>query len=97
MHKSVQITVFLTPLLQRGDIFVFTCSLARTTDDVEQPWCLYSHGEFLCVLRSNFTIFQFTPRSTMREQCGAITTLYLVILDIQILGVVEKSIYILLF
>ena len=35
--------------------------------------------------------------SPTREQCGAITALYLVTIYIYILGVVENSIYILLF
>ena len=36
-------------------------------------------------------------RSPTREQYGAITALYLVTLDINILGVLDKYIYLLLF
>ena len=98
MHKSIQMTVSPpNPLLQRGIIFVFPCYIERTTDEVEHPWCLSSHGEFLGVLSSNVAIFQSTWHSPTREECGAITELYLVILDIEILGVVYKSIYLLLF
>ena len=98
MHKFVRMTVlFPTPLLQRGIIVVFPLSLAITTDEVQHPWCLSSHGYFLGVLRYNFSIFQSTRRSPIREQCGTITALYLVTLDIDTLGVLYQSIYILLF
>ena len=43
------------------------CYLTRITYDVEHPWRLYSHGEFLGVLRSNFAIFRSTCRSPTRE------------------------------
>ena len=50
-------TVFFpTALLQRGAILVFSCYLARTEDEVEHPWYISSHGEFLGVLSSNFSI-----------------------------------------
>ena len=94
MHKFVRMTVlFPTPLPQRGIIVVFPLSLAITTDEVQHPWCLSSHGYFLGVLRYNFSIFQSTRRSPIREQCGTITALYLVTLDIDILGVLYKSIF----
>ena len=55
MHNFVQITIFLpTPFLQRGAIFVFTLSLSSTIYEVDHPWGLSSHGEFLGVLISNF-------------------------------------------
>ena len=94
MHKYAQMTVyFLTTILQKGIISVFPCSLARTTDYGEHSWYLCSHGEFLGVLSSNFTIFQYTQRFPTFEHSRAITKLYLVNLDIDILGVVDKSIY----
>ena len=86
-----------TPLLQKGIIFVFPCSTETTTDEIYHTWCLSYNGEFLGVLRSNFTIFQSTRRSPTLEQRGAITALYLVTLDIEISDVVDKSIYLLLF
>ena len=98
MHKSVRMTVlFPTPFLQNRIIFLFPCSLARKTDEVEHPCGLSSYGDFLSVLSSNPAIFQSTRCSPTCEQCGAITALYLVTLDIDILGVLYKSIYILLF
>ena len=98
MHKYAQMTVlFPTPLLKRGVIFLFPCSLARTTYEVYHPCCLSYHGEFLGVLSSNIEIFQSVRRSPTFEQCGAINALYLVTLDIEILGVVDNSIYLLLF
>ena len=98
MQNSIQMTVLLpTPLLQRGVAFVFPCSIARTTDEVEHPWCLSSHGEFLGILRSNFAIFKSTWRSPKCEECGAITELYLVNIYIEIFGVVDKSLYLLIF
>ena len=91
MHKSAQMNFPPTP------IFGFTCSVARTTDEVDNPRCISSHGEFLGVLSSDCSILQSTQRSPTREQCGTITTLYLVTIDIKILGVVDKYIYLLLF
>ena len=68
MHKYVRMTVsFLTLILQRGDIFVFTFSLERITDEVDHPCCISYQGEFLGVLSSNFTIFQSMIRSSTRE------------------------------
>ena len=61
------------------------------------PWFLSSRGEFLGVLRSNFSIFISTYHSPTREQRGAITAQYLVTLNIEILGFLDKSIYMLLF
>ena len=57
-----------------------------TTDEVEHSCCISSYGEYLGVLSSNFAIFQSTRRSPTRERCGTITVLYLVTLDIYILG-----------
>ena len=51
----------------KGDDFVFPCSFAMTTDDEENPWCLSSHGEFLVVLSSHFSILLSTRRSPTRE------------------------------
>ena len=98
MKKYVRMNVlFLTNLLQRRIMFVFPWSLASTTDEVEHPGWLSSNGEFLGVLSSNFSIFQSKRRSPTRDQHGAIAALYLVSLDIYILGVVDKSIYLLIF
>ena len=79
-----------------GVIFVLRCSLVSTIDELDHPWCISSHGESLGNLSYNFTIFQSTKPSPMREQCMAITVLYLVTLDIDIIGVVDNSIYLLL-
>ena len=98
MHKSLQMTVFPpTPLLQRGIIFEFTCSLDRTTDKVNNPWYLSSNGKFLGVLSSDFANFQSTQRSSTSEQHWGITMLFLVTLYIEILFYLDKSIYLLLF
>ena len=88
---------FSNPLLQRGVIFLFPCSLSRTAYEVDHPWSLSSHGELLGILRSNFAIFQSTRRFPTREQRGAIAALYLVTLGVEILGFVDNSIYLLLF
>ena len=56
-------------------------------------WCLSSHGEFLGVLSSNYLIFQYTRRSPTRDERGAVTALFVDTLDIYILVVVDKSIY----
>ena len=71
---------------------MFTCSQAITTEEVDKPLCIYSHGEFLGMWCSNFAIFWYTRRSPTREQRGVITALYLVTLDIDILGVVNNII-----
>ena len=42
---------------EKGVVFVFTCSIVRTKDEVYHPWCLSPHGDFLGILRSNFEIF----------------------------------------
>ena len=98
MHKSLQMTVLLpTPLIQRGIIFMFPFSIAITTDEVDHPWCISSYCDFLGVLRSNFAIFQSMRRSPTHDQRGVITTIYLVNIYIDILGVIYKSIYLLLF
>ena len=98
MHKYVQITIlFLNSLLQRGILFVFPLYLARTTDEVYHICYISSHGDFLGVLRYTCVIFGSTCRSPTHEQCGEITVLYLFAIDIEILGVVDKYIYLLLF
>ena len=71
---------------------MFTCSQAITTEEVDKPLCIYSHGEFLGMWCSIFAIFRSTRRSPTCEQCEAITALYLVTLDIYILGVVNNII-----
>ena len=59
MHKSIRMNISpLIPFLSRGIILMFTCSFARTKNEVEHPWGLYYHGEFLCVLRSNFLFYE---------------------------------------
>ena len=76
---------------------MFPCSVTRTKDEVEHKLCISYHGEFLSVLHSNFAIFRSTRRSPTLEQRGAITALYLVTIDIDNLGVVDKYIYLLIF
>ena len=76
---------------------MFYCSLESITYVVYHPWCLSSHRVLLYILSSNFAIFQSTRCSPMREQHGAISVFYLVTLDIEVLGVVDKSDYLLLF
>ena len=76
---------------------MFHCYIASTTDEVDQLWCISSHGELLDIWRSNFVVFGSTQRSLTPEQSGEITAFYLVSLDIDISGVVDKSIYLLLF
>ena len=94
IHKSEQMTVMLpTPIIQKGIIFMFLCYLVRTTDGVEYPRCLSPHGEFLDVLRYNFEIFNLRDVFQYLNRVG----LYLVTLYIYILGVVAKSIYMLIF
>ena len=98
MQKSVQMTVFFSTLiLQRKTILCFIALQQLQQMRYRTSGCLSSHGVLLGVLSSNCSIFQSTRRSPMREQRGAITALYLVTQDIEILGVVNKSIYLLLF
>ena len=98
MHNSVRMTIFCpTHFMKRGIIFMFHCYIASTTDEVDQLWCISSHGELLDIWRSNFVIFGSTQRSLTPEQSGEITAFYLVSLDIDISGVVDKYIYLLLF
>ena len=59
--------------LKRVIIFVFHLSLARTTDEVEHPWGLFSNGELLGVLRYNFSILQYKQRYPTYEQHGAVS------------------------
>ena len=66
--------------------FVFPCSLARTTYELEHPWYLSSHGDLLCVCRSNFLIFQYILRSSTREQHDTITVSNFFTLGIDIFG-----------
>ena len=86
-----------TSFLKEGIIFIFPCSLARTTDEIEHPWCLYSHGGFLINWRSNFAIFRSTQRSPTHEHRRSISAIYLVTIDIDILGVVDNFIWLLIF
>ena len=81
----------------KRDNFVFPWSLAWTIDEVENPCCLSFHGDFLGVWRSNFLVFRSMWHSPTREQRGEITALYLVTLDIEILGILDKSINLLIF
>ena len=70
MHKYVRMTVlFPTPLLQKGIILVFPCSIERTKDEVDHPWSLSSHGDLLVLLSSNFE-FLSTRRFPTHEQRG---------------------------
>ena len=68
-----------------------------TTDELDHPRYLSSHGEFLGVSRSNFFIFWYMWCTPTREERGAIAALYLVTIYIYILGPVDKSIYMLLY
>ena len=77
---------------EKGDNVLFPCYLSWTTDEVDHPWCLSYCGEFLGVWRYNFVIFLCTRHSPTCEQREAINVLYLVTLDIDILGDVDKSI-----
>ena len=76
----------------KGNIFLFPCYLVRTTDEIEHPWCISSHGDFLGVWRSNVVIFWSTQHSPTPEQRGTITTLNLVTLGMEILGFADNSI-----
>ena len=68
MHNFVRIAISLqNPFMQRGVGFVITCSLPRTNDEVDHPWGIYSHDEFLGVLRYIFWIFWSIIRSTTQE------------------------------
>ena len=64
-------------LYTKENNFVPPYYLASTTDEVERPWCLSSHGEFLGIWRSNFSIFLSAWRSLAREQRVVITELNL--------------------
>ena len=46
-----------TNFLQREIILLFPRSSVRTTDEVDHPWCISSHGELLGVLSSNLLIY----------------------------------------
>ena len=72
----MRMTIFLPiTFMHREMIFVFPCSLAKTTDEIDHPWCISSPGDFLGVLSSNFSIIRSMRRYPMREQCGTITVL----------------------
>ena len=74
MHNSARMNVLLpTTFLQRRIILVFICSLASTRDKTEHPWGLSSHGEFLCIRRSNFSILQYMCHSPTREYCVTVS------------------------
>ena len=86
MHESVWTTIFLRNIfLQREIIFLFSCYLVRKTYEVEHPWCLSFHFDFLGVLSSNVLIFRSTMRSLTREEHGTINTLNFVTLGMEIL------------
>ena len=57
----------------QGIISCFLASFAMTTDEVEHPWCLFSRGDYLCVLGSNFSISPSTRRYPTREYDGAVS------------------------
>ena len=71
---------------------MFPCSLDRTKDEVEHPWCLFYLGEFLGVLSSNFAIFRSNRRSPTHEYNWKIDALNLVTLGIDILRFLDNSI-----
>ena len=52
--------------------FVFPCFLSLTTDKVEHPWGISSHGEFLCVLGPIFPILLSTRRSPTCKNRGLV-------------------------
>ena len=68
MHNSVRMTISPpTNFLQREMVFMFPYSLSRTTDEVDHPWCLSYHGEFLGIFSSNVSISPYAQRSPTRE------------------------------
>ena len=76
MHDSVRMTILLSiTFCQRGGIYVFPCSFAKTKDEIEHPWVISSHGELLEVLSSNFYILCSTLCSPSREYFGAVSAL----------------------
>ena len=81
----------------KGDNFRVSLLYRNDNRRGRAPMVSLSSWWVLSVLSSNVAIFQSTWHSPTREQCGKITEWYLVILDIEILGVVDKSIYLLLF
>ena len=70
----------------KGRQFIFPWCLARTTDEVEHPWYLSYHGDFLGVWHSNYAIFWYTQRSPTREQRGETTASNFFTIGIEVLG-----------
>ena len=67
MHNSVRMTIFFSvPFLYFFcKVGLFSCFLASftwTTNEVDHPWFLSSHSEFLGIPRSNFAISPSTRR-----------------------------------
>ena len=48
-------------------------SFSSTTDEIENPWCLYSSGELLGVSHSNVLILPSTRRSSTHEYRGTVS------------------------
>ena len=56
----------------KREFYVITSSSEWTTNEVEHPGCLSSHGNFLVVWRSNFEIFWSTHRFPARDEHGVV-------------------------
>ena len=55
MYNSVEMTILIpTHFLIRGITVIFPCSFLRTTDEVDNSWGFFSHGDLVGVLSSNF-------------------------------------------
>ena len=78
----------------KGDYF---CVSLLYSEDNRQGRSPMVSPFIVLVLRSNFDVFQSRRCFPTSEQPGVITALYLVTLYIDILGPVDKSIYLLLF
>ena len=66
-HNTVQMIIFLpTTFLKRGITLVFPWYLARTIDEENHPWYIYSQGDFFGSLRYNFVMFWSMWHSPMR-------------------------------
>ena len=51
MRMPVSIII---PFSEKGNDFLFTYYLSRTTDEIDNPWCLSFNSDYLGVSHYNF-------------------------------------------
>ena len=71
---------------------MFPCSLARTINEVDHPWCVSSHGDFFCVYALILRFFNVCDALQRVKSMGYLPR-YIQLVQTQIFQVLQISLY----